>query len=128
MDQIVFTAKKDNYLSNTEKILIEKAAKTLGVNYKEDTTTDQKIEEFSLKPGMKVCFTGTAIGKNGEELSRETLESYATKKSLIPVSSVTKKTCDLLVAADKSSMSGKTKKARDYGISVISVAEFLDLI
>ena len=128
LDQIVFTAKKDNYLSNTEKILIEKAAKTLGVNYKEDTTTDQKIEEFSLKPGMKVCFTGTAIGKNGEELSRETLESYATKKSLIPVSSVTKKTCDLLVAADKSSMSGKTKKARDYGISVISVAEFLDLI
>jgi hypothetical protein len=31
-------------------------------------------------------------------------------------------------AADKSSMSGKTKKARDYGIQVISVAEFLDLI
>jgi hypothetical protein len=25
-------------------------------------------------------------------------------------------------------MSGKTKKARDYGIPVISVAEFLDLI
>jgi DNA polymerase-3 subunit epsilon len=41
---------------------------------------------------------------------------------------VTKKKCDLVVAADKSSMSGKAKKARDYGISVISVQEFLALV
>ena len=109
-------------------MLLEKAAKTLGLTYEKPVEKDQKNEQFSLKPGMQVCFTGTAIGKNGEELTRETLELYATKKSLIPVSSVTKKTCDLLVAADKSSMSGKTKKARDYGIPVISVAEFLDLI
>jgi DNA polymerase-3 subunit epsilon len=127
-NQIVVAAERDNYISETENMLLIKAAKTLGVNYSEASTTNQKSEEFSLKPGMKVCFTGTAIGKNGEELPRETLELYATKKSLIPVSSVTKKTCDLLVAADKSSMSGKTKKARDYGIPVISVAEFLDLI
>ena len=127
-NQIVVAAERDNYISETENMLLMKAAKTLGVNYSEASTTNQKSEEFSLKPGMKVCFTGTAIGKNGEELPRETLELYATKKSLIPVSSVTKKTCDLLVAADKSSMSGKTKKARDYGIPVISVAEFLDLI
>lgn len=127
-DQIIVAAERDNYISGTEKILLEKAAKTLGLNYKAATTTDQESKEFLLKPGMKVCFTGTAIGKNGEELPRETLESLASKKSLIPVSSVTKKTCDLLVAADKSSMSGKTKKARDYSIPVISVAEFLELI
>ena len=127
-DQLVMAAERDNYVSETEKMLLEKAAKTLGLSYQVATPTDQKNEVLSLKTGMTVCFTGTAIGKNGEELSRETLESYATKKSLIPVSSVTKKTCDLLVAADKSSMSGKTKKARDYGIPVISVAEFLDLI
>lgn len=126
--QIVIAAERDKFISNTEKVLLEKAAKTLGLSYKEPTEATQKNEQFSLKPGMKVCFTGTAIGKDGEELARETLESYAIKKSLIPVSSVTKKTCDLLVAADKSSMSGKTKKARDYGIPVISVAEFLDLI
>lgn len=127
-NQIVMAAERDNYISDTEKMLLEKAAKTLGLTYKKPAEPDQKNEEFSLKPGMKVCFTGTAIGKDGEELPRETLESFAIKKSLIPVSSVTKKTCDLLVAADKSSMSGKTKKARDYGIPVISVAEFLDLI
>jgi DNA polymerase III subunit epsilon len=127
-DQLVLAAERDNYVSETEKMLLEKAAKTLGLSYQVATPTDQKNEVLSLKTGMTVCFTGTAIGKNGEELSRETLESYATKKSLIPVSSVTKKTCDLLVAADKSSMSGKTKKARDYGIPVISVEEFLDLL
>jgi DNA polymerase-3 subunit epsilon len=127
-DQLVLAAERDNYVSETEKMLLEKAAKTLGLSYQVATPTDQKNEVLALKTGMTVCFTGTAIGKNGEELSRETLESYATKKSLIPVSSVTKKTCDLLVAADKSSMSGKTKKARDYGIPVISVEEFLDLL
>ena len=127
-NQIVMAAERDNYISDTEKTLLEKAAKTLGITYKKHAEADQENEEFSLKPGMKVCFTGTAVGKNGEEITRETLELYATKKSLIPVSSVTKKTCDLLVAADKSSMSGKTKKARDYGIPVISVAEFLDFI
>ena len=127
-NQIVKSAERDNYISDTEKMLLQKAAKTLGLKYKEPTAPDQKNEQFSVYPGMRVCFTGTAIGKNGEELKREILEAYATKKSLVPVSSVTKKTCDLLVAADKSSMSGKTKKARDYGIPVISVAEFLDLI
>ena len=127
-DQIVIAAERDSYISETEKILLEKAAITLGVSDRKPDSLDQKGEDFSLLPGMQVCFTGTAMDKNGKELSRETLESLATKNSLIPVSSVTKKTCDLLVAADKSSMSGKTKKARDYGIPVISVAEFLDLI
>jgi ABC-type sugar transport system substrate-binding protein len=34
----------------------------------------------------------------------------------------------LVVAEDKSSSSGKAKKAREYGIPVISVKEFLDVI
>lgn len=128
LNQIIATAERDSYVSETEKTLIDKAAKTLGLSYEQLKVKDQKDEGATLRPGMKVCFTGTAIGKNGEELPRETLESYATKCALIPVSSVTKKTCDLLVAADKSSMSGKAKKARDFGIPVISVIEFLDLI
>lgn len=127
-NQIIAAAERDSYISETEKMLIEKAAKTLGLSYSQPKVTEGKEMEVPLRPGMRVCFTGTAIDKNGEELPRETLESYATKSALIPVSSVTKKTCDLLVAADKSSMSGKTKKARDFGIPVISVIEFLDLL
>jgi DNA polymerase-3 subunit epsilon len=128
LNQIIAAAGRDSYVSETEKMLIEKAAGTLGLIYKQPNESGAKKSEAIINPGMKVCFTGMAIGKNGEELSRESLESFAIKAGLVPVSSVTKKTCDLLVAADKSSMSGKTKKARDYGISVISVIEFLDLL
>ena len=39
---------------------------------------------------------------------------------------MTKKNCDLLVAADASSSSGKARKARDYGIPVVSVAAFVE--
>jgi DNA polymerase-3 subunit epsilon len=128
LNQIIAAAKRDSYISVSEQALIEKAASTLGLVYSQPKESDVNQSQPALKPGMKVCFTGTALGKNGEELSRESLESNAIKAGLVPVSSVTKKTCDLLVAADKSSMSGKTKKARDYGIAVISVREFLDLL
>ena len=45
-----------------------------------------------------------------------------------PVASVTKKGCDLLVASDLSSQSGKAHKARRYGIPVMDVIAFLDQI
>ncbi len=43
---------------------------------------------------------------------------------MVPVANVSKK-CDLLVAADISSMSGKAKKAQDIGVPVASVEDFL---
>ena len=43
-----------------------------------------------------------------------------------PVRDVTKKGCDMLVAADISSQSSKARKARNYGIPVIEVTEFLN--
>jgi DNA polymerase-3 subunit epsilon len=52
---------------------------------------------------------------------------YAEKLGLIPTQSVTKKNCDVLVAQDKASMSGKAKKARDFGIPVISVDDFFQV-
>jgi DNA polymerase-3 subunit epsilon len=45
-------------------------------------------------------------------------EKLVTGKGLIVVPSVTKK-LDLLVVADPNTQSGKTKKARQYGIRVI---------
>ena len=49
------------------------------------------------------------------------------KSHLIPVESVTRAACDLVVAADPSSSSGKARKARDYAIPVISVDDFVAL-
>jgi NAD-dependent DNA ligase len=45
-----------------------------------------------------------------------------------PVASVTKKSCDLLVAADPSSMSGKAQKAHQYGVPIMAVTEFLRIV
>jgi len=75
-----------------------------------------------------VCFTGSAIDEDGQEIAREALERLAASRGLQPVSSVTKKRCNLLVAADRASQSGKARKAREYEIPVVSVEEFLRMI
>ena len=78
----------------------------------------------NLRSGMHVCFTGEAI-VDGESISRHVLEERAAYAGMQPVTSVTKKGCDLLVAADLSSQSGKARKARSYGIPVMDVVDFL---
>lgn len=61
----------------------------------------------------------------GRAFGRDELEALAARQGLVPVSSVTKKACDLLVCADLATSSGKAKKARQYGIAMMSVEEFL---
>ena len=74
---------------------------------------------------MRVCFTGEAI-VDGQKIDRTDLEARATQIGLQPVSSVTKKGCDLVVAADPSSMSGKAKKAREHDKPVMSIEDFVE--
>ena len=126
--KIIEAAKRDNYISELESNLISKVAEVLGVNKLISFENSEINSEFALHKGIRVCFTGSAMDSSGNPILREQLEEWAVQFELIPVSSVTKKSCDLLVAADKSSMSGKTKKARDFGVNVISVSEFLELI
>ena len=64
----------------------------------------------------------------GINISRDYLEKHAALAGMQPVASVSKKNCDLLVAADSSSRSGKARKAADYGIPVMTVTDFLDEI
>ena len=82
-------------------------------------------ETVELHPGMQVCFTGAAQWPNGKPLEREELEDHARRHRLEPVDSVTKKNCQLLVAADPASLSGKAKNAQKYGIPVASVPNYL---
>ncbi len=82
-------------------------------------------ETLDLQPGMGICFTGNAQGSNGEPMEREDLEDLTRKHHLEPVTSVTKTKCQLLVAADPASMSGKAKNAQKFGIPVTSVTDYL---
>lgn|GEM_PF-396540 len=82
-------------------------------------------DTLELQPGMRVCFTGAAQWPNGEPAERDELEALARQHSLEAVTSVTKMNCQLLVAADLASMSGKSKSAQKFGIPVASVADYL---
>lgn len=77
------------------------------------TETTVPREEFTLAAGAIVVLTG--------EMSRPRAvwEAELIERGLIPHPSVTKK-ASLVVAADPDSLSGKAKKARDYGIPIVN--------
>jgi DNA polymerase-3 subunit epsilon len=126
LDSFIQAALRDGVITIQEREMIEKVGAALRLPVViPDTAQPIKANSDNLSVGKKVCFTGDAIGFNGEQISRADLEALSAKVGLHPVSDVTKKGCDVLVAADESSMSGKAKKAKEWGIPVISVEKFI---
>lgn len=76
---------------------------------------------IELAPDDRVCFTG--------EMSRPRadLQAMAMAAGLVVTSSVSRKTT-VLVCADADSMSGKARKAREVGTTVISEPKFHQLL
>ena len=64
---------------------------------------------------------------DGDPIPRPTLETLARQVGLHPVKSVTKR-CDLVVAGDIRSRSGKARKARDLGLPIVDATRFITLI
>lgn len=79
-----------------------------------------------LRPGTRVCFTGSALDERGNLLSRDQMEAVAESRGLIPVRTVTKTRCDALVVAEVGSQSAKARSARSWGTPIIAVADFLE--
>lgn len=78
--------------------------------------------------GKKVCFTGdieTTIC--GKPLTRDVAEALAAKAGLQIANNVSKK-LDILVVADPNTQSGKARKARDYGIRILTDTVFWRMI
>jgi DNA polymerase-3 subunit epsilon len=125
-DSFVQAALRDGVITLQEREMIELVGKALSVPIV-IPETPQLIQANSenLAIGKRVCFTGKATGLTGETIDREDLEALAARVGLHPAKDVTKRGCDILVAADESTMSGKAKKARDWGIPVISVQKFI---
>ncbi|MCF6390869.1 AAA family ATPase [Mycobacterium sp. MBM] len=78
-----------------------------------------------LVPGARICFTGTACDAAGREVSREQMTGLAEAAGLVPVRTVTKTRCEVLVTAEVGTQSGKARKAHELGKPVISAEEFL---
>jgi DNA polymerase-3 subunit epsilon len=105
--------------------LLEAAAAQLA---SANRTTPKRAASDNALCGQRVCFTGQlrcAIG--GEPITRELAEALATEAGMVVVGNVTK-TLDILVVADPNTQSGKAKKARDYGIRILSDAVFWRMI
>lgn len=77
-------------------------------------------DERNTIVGKTVCFTGTMTCKFENQLiSRDLAKKLAQQHGLEISENVTKKT-DILVIADPYSMSGKAKKARDFGTRILA--------
>lgn len=129
LDELIVAAMRDGVVDSSERALLERAARELGVD---PAVALVRLELpssgagwFVLEEGTRACFTGSATYPDGSELPRSVLETTAEELGVQSVKNVTKKGCDLLVAADPMSQSGKTRKARDYGVPIVSVHEFL---
>jgi ATP-dependent DNA helicase PIF1 len=115
-------------LTDESIVRLREAEKLLGVEILDSATelpADGADIRLLLVPGARVCFTGTARNAAGKALSRDDIEGIATAAGLVPVKSVTKTKCDVLVVAEAGTQSGKAGKAHEFGKPVFCADEFL---
>lgn len=126
---MVSGAEKDGIITNEENTALKFVAKALGIAVERVplvTSGDCKLDDIPV--GAAICFTGSFVDRDGNKLSKADLEKLATDYGYTVVSSVTKSKCDVVVAVDPSSSSGKAKKAREFGKPVIASQSFLEQV
>ncbi|MDP2857629.1 MAG: exonuclease domain-containing protein [Bacillota bacterium] len=134
---LIAAAFHDRVLSDSERNDIEEVARLLALEtivprLLSDAEAGRQVESVrtggaDLK-GRTVCFTGAmnaVIG--GARATRELATEVAQAHGMIVVKGVTK-SLDYLVMADPDSLSGKAKKARDYGTRLLAEAVFWNLM
>ncbi|WP_423917874.1 exonuclease domain-containing protein [Candidatus Poriferisodalis sp.] len=126
-DAVVAAALRDHVVTSDEHHLMQQIAVALELPEAPIPDVTDLPSVNGIDVGARVCFTGTAV-VDSRHFDKDELEHLATRAGLQPVGSVTKKNCDLLVAADASSLSGKAKKARQYQIPIMEVADFLNCV
>ncbi|MEM9354288.1 MAG: exonuclease domain-containing protein [Planctomycetota bacterium] len=119
----------DGVVTDAERRDLYRVSDLLGVSRSKAESlleVDQLPSEFETEDlsGLTVCFTGTSRCRiDGELLKRDQLEALAESFGLVPKRGVSKK-LDLAVLADPDSMSGKAKKAREYGVRIMAERVF----
>jgi DNA polymerase-3 subunit epsilon len=128
----------DHDLSQAEYIDLKVVSELLGIDEQileaiiQEEETKAKAQKLSDRPerdfvilnGKTLCFTGALNATlNGDHIDRSFAQKIAIEHGMIIKSGVSK-TLDYLVTADPNSLSGKSLKARDYGVKIIAESVF----
>ena len=120
---VLDAAERDGSISQSEHELLTTLCGSLGLkDLQLPEPTDYPTEEHLPANGV-ICFTGEAV-VNGRRIARPEIEAIAVRNGFRPVSSVTHN-CQLLVAGDPASMSGKARQARRNQVPIMGVFEFI---
>lgn len=105
---------------------LQMASELLGVDLVPGTAEGADKPDIAtvLAAGTRICFTGTAQDPAGRIVDRPQMEALAADAGLVPVKTVSKTRCDVLVTAEAGTQSGKARKAAEYGKPVFTAAEF----
>lgn len=132
LDQLIDAALEDHVVTVEEYDQLCRVAALLELDAAlvEERTDGLRSETTTLvlTEGLGVCFTGEVVSDSGDSVPRSHLHQVSRELGLVPVNSVSRAGCHLLVAADAGSRSGKAAKARQYGIPVTSVQAFIDAV
>ena len=115
---IITAAARDGVISAAEHDLIVRIAAQLEVHGADIPEITPVARVNSVPCGSRVCFTGA--------VNKARLENLARRAGMTPVRSVTKKGCDVLVAADVATSSTKARNARKWNLPIMSAKEFLE--
>ena len=118
LNMMIHAANRDSVITDDEHEMLQLVSSLLGLD-------SVPIPEVSVQACLSSIPTGATICLTGEmSRPREELEMLAVKAGLRPLANVTK-VCQVLVAADPTSQSGKARKARQYAIPIINEQTFL---
>ena len=125
VSNLMKNAEANGTISSSEKLLIEGYASQFNIELVIEIGHESEVE---ILPGMKICLTGSPpAGEEFNFLTKSELRKVLLRNGLEELPSFTKK-CQLIVAYNKESLSGKAKKARELGIPVISSEELLQIL
>lgn len=130
---LVALARRDGIVTDRERADLLLVAEALGIDDIHDLldrpmrSPAEGLEDRPLA-GKAVCFTGAlTCHYEGELVTRDLAHELAERAGMVVAPRVTKK-LDMLVVADPDSLSGKTRKAREYGVRIVAETAFWSMI
>lgn len=136
LDHLIAIALRDGEITAREREDLYLVGEALGVGNLEErleqprapATVSRATSRSTELTGQTVCFTGALTCRHeGELMTRQKATALATAAGLTVLPRVTKQV-DLLVLADPDSMSGKARKAHEYGARLIAETAFWEMI